>query len=143
MKVVSQNKKAHFNYEIIEKWEAGIELQGWEVKTARANQIDISNAYCSVYKNEIFLKEAFFKSYMLQKNDEFRIRKLLMHKRQIRYIKEKSEREQLTAIPLKAYFNSNSQLKIEICLAKGLKKYDKRDKIAKEETQKRLRNFKY
>ncbi|VEU70321.1 SsrA-binding protein [Mycoplasmopsis glycophila] len=138
MKIVSQNKKAHHDYEILEKYEAGLVLEGWEVKTARSNKIDISNAYCSIYKNEVYLKDSFFKQYMLLKNDEYRDRKLLLHKREIRKIKQKIETLQLTIIPLKIYFHK-SYLKIEIALAKGLRKYDKRAKIAKEETEKKLK----
>ncbi|MEA4134543.1 MULTISPECIES: SsrA-binding protein [unclassified Mycoplasma] len=138
MKIISTNKKAHHNYEIIDKYEAGIELLGWEVKSARANSIDISNAFCSIYKGEMYLKEAYFKQYMHVKADEFRDRKLLLHKNEIRKIKFATESQSLTIIPLKMYFNSSSRIKVEIALAKGLKKYDKRQQIIKDEVNKKL-----
>ncbi|VEU76161.1 SsrA-binding protein [Mycoplasmopsis columboralis] len=137
MKIISSNKKAFRDYEILDKYEAGISLLGWEVKSCRANQVDLSNAYCSIYKNEIYLKEAFFNKYMLLKVDETRERKLLLHKNEIRKLKFTLETQQVTLIPLKLYF-TKGKVKVEIAVAKGLKKYDKRDKIAKEETQKRL-----
>ncbi|QGZ97297.1 SsrA-binding protein [Mycoplasma sp. NEAQ87857] len=138
MKIVSNNKKAFRDYEIVEKYEAGMQLLGWEVKSARASQIDLTNAYCSIYKNELYLKEAFFKQYMLVKCDETRDRKLLMHKKEIRKLKQTLDTLSVTLIPLKIYFNNQSRLKIEIAIAKGLKKYDKRAKITKEETNKRI-----
>ncbi|WP_406614434.1 SsrA-binding protein [Mycoplasma corogypsi] len=138
MKIITKNKRAHHDYEIIDKFEAGMELLGWEVKTARANQVQINAAFCSIYKDEIYLKNANFKQYMLVKCDETRDRKLLLHKSEIRKIKHKSESLKLTIIPLAMYFNKNSKIKLEIALARGLKKHDKRDKIIQEETQKRL-----
>ncbi|MHA3786526.1 SsrA-binding protein [Mycoplasma sp. VS30B] len=138
MKIVANNKKAFRDYEIIEKFEAGIELMGWEVKSARASSIDITNAFCSIYKGEMYLKEAYFKQYMQVKCDETRDRKLLLHKNEIRKIGFKEDTQRLTIIPLKIYFNEQSRLKVEIALARGLKKYDKRAKIIKEEVNKKI-----
>ncbi|SJZ49536.1 SsrA-binding protein [Mycoplasmopsis verecunda] len=138
MKIVANNKKAYRDYEIIEKYEAGIELMGWEVKSARASSIDLSNAYCSIYKGEMYLKEAYFKQYMQVKCDETRERKLLLHKNEIRKIGFKEDTQRLTIIPLKIYFNHQSCVKVEIALARGLKKYDKRAKIIKEEVNKKI-----
>ncbi|WP_027120992.1 SsrA-binding protein [Mycoplasma leonicaptivi] len=140
MKIVSNNKKAYHDYEILDKYEAGIQLLGWEIKSARASSITINNAFCSIYKNEMYLKEAFFKQYMNVKCDETRDRKLLMNKFEIRKLKQILDAQQVTLIPLKVYFNNKSLLKVEIGLARGLKKYDKRQKIAKEETQKRIKD---
>ncbi|WP_426461164.1 SsrA-binding protein [Mycoplasma hafezii] len=141
MKIVSQNKKARHNYEILDTYTAGIALEGWEVKTARVNAIDISNSYCSIYKGEIWWKDSFFNSYMLQKNDEYRDRKLLMNKKEILKIKNICEAKNTTIVPLKLFFNNKNYLKLEIGIAKGLKKYDKRDKIIKEENQKYLKKY--
>ncbi|QCZ36489.1 SsrA-binding protein [Mycoplasma nasistruthionis] len=138
MKIISTNKKAHRDYEILDKLEVGLELMGWEVKSARANSIDLSNAFCSIYKDEMYLKEAYFKQYMNVKCDEFRDRKLLLHKKEMLKFKFKADSLSLTIIPLKLYFNKKSLIKLEIALAKGLKKYDKRDKIIKEEVNKRV-----
>ncbi|MHA3838848.1 SsrA-binding protein [Mycoplasma sp. VS1572C] len=138
MKIVANNKKAFRDYEIIEKFEAGIELMGWEVKSARTSSVDITNAFCSIYKGEMYLKEAYFKQYMQVKCDETRDRKLLLHKNEIRKIGFKEDTQRLTIIPLKIYFNEQSRLKVEIALARGLKKYDKRAKIIKEEVNKKI-----
>ncbi|UUD36416.1 SsrA-binding protein SmpB [Mycoplasmopsis citelli] len=137
MKIISNNKKAFRDYEILDKYEAGISLLGWEVKSARASQVNLANAYCSIYKGEMFLKEAHFNKYMLLKVDELRDRKLLLHKSEIAKINFTLETQPLTLIPLKMYFK-NGKIKLEIALAKGLKKYDKRQKLAQEETNKRL-----
>lgn len=139
MKILSSNKRDLRNYEIIDKYECGISLQGWEVKSARATHVSLTNSYCSIYKNEIYLKDAYFGKYMDVKCDEYQDRKLLMHKREIVKLKFENEAKQLTIIPTKIYFNNQSKIKVEIALVIGLKKYDKRDKIAKEETEKRLR----
>ncbi|MFV8471863.1 SsrA-binding protein [Mycoplasma sp. 1458C] len=138
MKIIANNKKAFHDYEIIEKFEAGIELMGWEVKSARASSVDITNAFCSIYKGEMYLKEAYFKQYMQVKCDETRDRKLLLHKNEICKIGFKEDTLRLTIIPLKIYFNEKSRLKVEIALARGLKKYDKRAKIIKEEVNKKI-----
>ncbi|CCP24444.1 SsrA-binding protein [Mycoplasmopsis cynos C142] len=141
MKIISNNKIAFRDYEILERFDTGIVLEGWEVKSARAGEVSLSNAFCSIYKNELWLKESFFKKYMLLKVDETKDRKLLMHKNEIRNLKFKLDTNHVTLIPLKIYFNNKSLIKVEIAIAKGLKKYDKRDKIAKEETQKRLQKI--
>ncbi|WLP85670.1 SsrA-binding protein [Mycoplasma seminis] len=138
MKIIASNKKAFRDYEILEKYEAGISLMGWEVKSARANTVDLTNAYCSIYKGEMYLKEAHFKQYMQVKCDETRERKLLLHKNEIRKIQFKEDSLRLTIIPLKIYFDNHSNIKLEIALAKGLKKYDKRAKIIKEEVNKKI-----
>ncbi|WP_025755268.1 SsrA-binding protein [Mycoplasmopsis cricetuli] len=138
MKIITNNKKVFRDYEILEKFEAGISLQGWEVKSCRANAVDLKNSFCSIYKDELFLKEAHFKKYMLLKVDETQDRKLLMHKHEIKKIKFNLESKQLTLVPLKLYFAKNDKIKVEVALARGLKKYDKRQKIIKEETQKKL-----
>lgn len=129
LKIITNNKRISFDYEILETYEAGISLLGWEVKSARANTVSLSNSFCSIYKNEIFLKDSYFKQYMNVKCNEYRDRKLLLHKSEIQKIKRKIETQELTIVPRKIYFNSSSKIKIEIALVKGLKKYDKRQKI--------------
>ncbi|QZE12183.1 SsrA-binding protein [Mycoplasma sp. Ms02] len=141
MKIICDNKRDARNYEIIEKVECGMELQGWEVKSARANKISLNNSYCSIYKGEMFLKDAYFGQYMLVKADEYRDRKLLLHKREIQQLKFDSEAKQLTIIPLKMYFNKQSKIKLEIALARGLKKHDKRQAIIKREEDKKIRKI--
>ncbi|ATO30741.1 SsrA-binding protein [Mycoplasmopsis bovirhinis] len=138
MKIITTNKNSYRDYEILEKFEAGLALEGWEVKSARAAEVSLTNSFCSIYKNELWLKDAFFKQYMQVKCNETKDRKLLMHKYEIRKLKFKLESQPLTLIPLKLYFNKESTIKIELALARGLKKYDKRAKLAKEEADKRI-----
>ncbi|BBA22372.1 SsrA-binding protein [Mycoplasmopsis bovirhinis] len=138
MKIITTNKNSYRDYEILEKFEAGLALEGWEVKSARAAEVSLTNSFCSIYKNELWLKDAFFKQYMQVKCNETKDRKLLMHKHEIRKLKFKLESQPLTLIPLKLYFNKESTIKIELALARGLKKYDKRAKLAKEEADKRI-----
>ncbi|MGP1451327.1 MAG: SsrA-binding protein [Metamycoplasmataceae bacterium] len=143
-KTISNNKRISFDYEIIDKYEAGISLMGWEVKSARANTISLINSYCSIYKNEIYLKDSYFKQYMNVKCKEFRTRKLLMHKNEIVKLKRKIETEHLTLVPTKIYFNQRSKIKIEIALVKGLKKYDKREKIKARDVERKIeKNLKF
>ncbi|ADE19693.1 SsrA-binding protein SmpB [Mycoplasma crocodyli] len=138
MKIIADNKKERRNYEIFELYEAGIVLEGWEVKSARANKVSLNNSYCSINKEQMWLNESHFSQYMLVKCNEVRERKLLLHKEEIKKIKFKCESKQLTIIPTKIYFKKD-KIKVEIALAKGLKKFDKREKIAKEEVQKNIK----
>ncbi|EFF41611.1 SsrA-binding protein SmpB [Mycoplasmopsis alligatoris] len=138
MKIIADNKKEKRNYEILETIEAGIVLEGWEVKSARASNVSLNTSYCSIKKDEIWLVDSHFSQYMLVKADEKRDRKLLIHKKELLKLKFKSDSKQLTIIPTKIYFKGD-KIKLEIALARGLKKYDKRDKIAKEEVQKQIK----
>lgn len=83
MKIITTNKNAKRDYEILETFEAGMSLDGWEVKSARASEVALTNSFCSIYKNELWLKESFFKQYMQVKCNETQDRKLLMHKNEI------------------------------------------------------------
>lgn len=136
MKIIATNKNAKRNYEILKTFEAGIKLEGWEVKSARASSVELKNAYCNIYKDEVFLKESYFKKYMLLKVEETKNRKLLLHKKEILKIKQELQKN-LSLIPTKIYFNSNSLIKVELALGRGLKKYDKREKLKKEEVEKK------
>ncbi|AAZ43889.1 SsrA-binding protein [Mycoplasmopsis synoviae] len=140
MKIIATNKNAKRNYEILKTFEAGIKLEGWEVKSARASSVELKNAYCSIYKDEVFLKESYFKKYMLLKVEETKNRKLLLHKKEILKIKQELQKN-LSLIPTKIYFNSNSLIKVELALGRGLKKYDKREKLKKEEVEKKLKKI--
>ncbi|AKJ20701.1 SsrA-binding protein [Mycoplasmopsis synoviae] len=140
MKIIATNKNAKRNYEILKTFEAGIKLEGWEVKSARASNVELKNAYCSIYKDEVFLKESYFKKYMLLKVEETKNRKLLLHKKEILKIKQELQKN-LSLIPTKIYFNSNSLIKVELALGRGLKKYDKREKLKKEEVEKKIKKI--
>lgn len=140
MKVISDNRKQVHNYKIIEKHECGIELLGWEVKSARAGTVQLNNSYCFFKKGELLLENATFKKYMLLKVDEQRQRKLLMHKNELLRLYNKKEKYNgSTIIPTKIYFNNQSRIKVEIALAQGLNKIDKRELIKERDNERYLK----
>jgi SsrA-binding protein len=130
IKVVAENRKARFNYSIEETVEAGIMLTGTEVKSARNGKSTIAESYADSKGGEIWLVNANIPEY-LQANrfnhEPRRSRKLLLHKRQINKLIGAIEREGMTLIPLKMYFNEQGRLKLELALAKGKKLHDKRE----------------
>ncbi|UUD37309.1 SsrA-binding protein SmpB [Mycoplasmopsis equigenitalium] len=137
VQVIATNKRQIRNYELLDSFECGIVLTGSEVKSIRAGNIDLTNSYCTIYKDELFLDECYIKEYMLEKSDPTRRRKLLMHKSEIKKIKLQQEKFKLTIV-VKGVYWKNNKIKFQICLARGLKKYDKREKIRKEETDKKI-----
>lgn len=140
MKIIAKNKFARSDYEIIDQYEAGMELKGWEVKSIRKQNVNLKNSFCSFKNHELFISNLHIASWMLEKNDELRARKLLLHKNQLLRIKSKSEQQRLVIIPL-AIGWSNGKIKIEIALAKARNKIDKRQAIKEQEIKKRLRNY--
>ena len=135
----SVNKKAYRNYELIEKFEAGMLLLGSEVKSLRAGQADLSGSYARVENNQCWLVGASIAQYQqagIANHEPTRKRKLLLHKSEIRKIRTKLEQRGFTFVPLRIYFNDRGLAKIELALARGKRQYDKRGVIA-ERTQKR------
>jgi len=130
IKVVAENRKARFNYSIEDTIEAGVMLTGTEVKSARNGKSTIAESYADSKGGEIWLVNANIPEY-LQANrfnhEPRRPRKLLLHKRQINKLIGAIEREGMTLIPLKMYFNEQGRLKLELALAKGKKLHDKRE----------------
>ena len=131
MQVIANNKKAFFQYFIIEKIEAGIQLLGDEVKSLRNGKASINEAYAETKKGELFLVNsnisAYEKSANFNRFEPKRIRKLLVSKKDISKLQGKVEKEGMTIIPIKIYFNKKGLAKIEIAIAKGKKLYDKRE----------------
>ena len=129
IKVVAENRKARFNYAIEDTIEAGISLTGTEVKSIRNGKSTIAESYADSKNGEIWLINANIPEY-LQANrfnhEPKRPRKLLLHKKQINKLMGAVEREGMTLVPLKLYFNEKGRAKIEIALARGKKLYDKR-----------------
>jgi len=129
-KVVAENRKARFNYEILDTFEAGISLTGTEVKSLRAGKSTIGDSYAAGYGRELYLYNAYIPEY-LQANrfnhETRRPRKLLMHRREIDRLAAAVEREGMTVVPLKLYFNDKGRAKVEIALARGKKTHDKRE----------------
>lgn len=133
-KVVADNRKARFNYEIGEAFEAGIALTGSEVKSLRAGKATIAESYADARGGEIWLINANIPEYLQAGRDNHapkRPRKLLLHKRQINKLIGAVERQGFTVVPLKLYFNARGRAKVEVALARGKKLHDKRDTLKK------------
>jgi SsrA-binding protein len=130
IKVVADNRKARFNYEIGEVFEAGIALTGTEVKSLRQGKATIAESYADARRGEIWLVNANIPEYLQASRFNHapkRPRKLLLHKRQINKLAGAVDREGMTIVPLKLYFNEKGRAKIEIALARGKKLHDKRE----------------
>ena len=141
MKVLSENKKAYFNYQILEKYEAGIALNGQEVKSIKLGRINLLGSYVIIRNSEVYLIGASVPPYQ-PKNapsdyDPQRTKKLLLRKTEIDYLFGKSQQKGLTIVPIKVYTN-NGKIKVEIGIGKGKKEFDKRETIKKRETQKEM-----
>ena len=136
VKIVATNRKARFNYDIKEKYEAGIELKGTEVKSIRKGKINITDGYASIDNMECMLKQVHISPYE-QGNifnvDSMRVRKLLLHKSEISYLLGQTMQKGFSLIPLSVYFK-NGKVKVEIGLCQGKKNYDKRHDIEKRES---------
>ena len=133
------NKKAYRNFELIEKFEAGLKLLGTEVKSLRAGQADLNGSYARFEDEECWLVGASIAHYEqagVRNHEPLRKRKLLLHKTELRKVRVKLEQRGFTFVPLRIYFNDRGLAKIELALARGKRQYDKRKTIA-ERTQKR------
>lgn len=122
------NKKAHFDYVVLDTYEAGIELKGWEVKSLRLGRASLKDSHVRFMNNEPFLVHAHVTPYQFTRNeeiDETRSRKLLLHKKQMIELKTAAEQQGLTIIPLKIYLKKH-HLKVLIGLARGKKVHEKR-----------------
>lgn len=139
-KVIVKNKFATSDYEILDKYIAGIELKGWEVKSIRAKNVILKNSFCSFKQNELFVSNICIKSWMLEKNDEFRPRKLLLHKNELIRILTNVEKFKCTIIPLSLLWENN-KIKLEIAVARRRNKVDKRQAIKEKDIQKRLKKI--
>ncbi len=137
-KVIADNRKARFEFEIGEVFEAGLQLVGTEVKSLRANKAAIGEAYVSPENGEIWLINSHIPEY-LQANrfnhEPRRHRKLLLHRRQMDQLMHAVQRDGMTVVPLKLYFNERGVAKLEIALARGKKLHDKRETEKKRDWQ--------
>ena len=135
VKIISNNKKAYFDYFIDEKFEAGIELKGTEVKSLRMGQCSIKEAFVALENGEVIIRQMHIPPYEkgnIFNKDPLRPRKLLLHKYEINKIVGQSKQKGSTVVPLRVYFK-DSLVKVEIGLARGKKLYDKRKDIAKKD----------
>ena len=142
MKILAQNKKAFFDYQILEKYEAGISLLGHEVKAVKTGRISIQGAYIIMRREEPFLIGANIPPYQPKNTpsnyNPQRDRRLLLKKKEIKTLLGKKKEQGLTLVPLKVYTRDNL-VKVQIALAKGKKKFDKRETIKKRENQRRIK----
>lgn len=130
LKVVADNRKARFHYEIGQIFEAGIALSGTEVKSLRGGKATIGESYAGEQGGEMFLVNAYIPEY-LQANrfnhEPRRPRKLLLHRKEVNKLVAAVQREGMTVVPLKIYFNARGRAKVELALARGKKLHDKRE----------------
>ena len=146
MKILAKNRKAYFNYEILEKIEAGISLIGQEVKSVKNGQINLSSAVAVINNNmEVFLLNANippFQPLNAKNYDAERPRKLIMRKEEIKKLLGKTKEKGLTLVPLMVY-TKNALIKLELGLGKTKKKFDKREAIKKRDFEREKRSLKY
>ena len=136
-----QNKKAKFDYEILDAYEAGIVLTGTEIKSIREGKAQLKDSYAVIKNGEVFLLNMHISHYEqgnIFNHDETRTRKLLLHKKEILKLRDRLEIEGLTLVPIKLYFKGN-KAKILIGIAKGKKTYDKRESIKKRDIDRDLK----
>lgn len=139
--IVARNRKARHDFEILEAYEAGISLIGGEVKSLRSGKLTLSEAYATVVEGEVILKNLHIPPYLMASDQPAapnRDRRLLLHKREIRKITKSIEEKGLTLIPLTVYFKG-ALVKIELAVARGRKKYDKREEIARRESEREMK----
>lgn len=136
-KLILKNRKAYYDYEILETFEAGIALLGTEVKSIRAGRIDIKDAFARVLRDELWLMNAHISPYShgnINNHEPLRDRKLLLNRNEINKITGQMSKKGLAIIPLSMYFKEG-RVKVEIALAKGKKFYDRREDIKKRDIQ--------
>jgi SsrA-binding protein len=139
-KVIATNRKAHFEYFLLEHFEAGISLQGSEIKSIRAGQISLSEAYVKVDEREAWLMNAHVAPYdpaSRNNHDPKRPRRLLLHRRQIREMWDAVRQKGVTVIPVRVYLKEG-RAKLDIAIAKGKKLYDKRSEMAKRDAEREM-----
>jgi SsrA-binding protein len=145
-KNITVNRKARHEYTILQTYEAGIVLQGTEVKALRQGKANLVDSYATLKENEVWLVSAHISPYEqgnINNHEPTRTRKLLMNRSEIRKLIGKTKEKGLTLIPLRLYFK-NGKVKVELALAKGKKVYDKREAIAKRDMQRNQeRKIKY
>ncbi len=137
---VIQNRKAYHDYFVLEEYEAGIELFGTEVKSIRQGKVNLKDAWCNIVNGEIFANGMHISPYEqgnIFNRDPLRVKKLLMHKKEINRLYGTVKQDGLSLIPLSVYF-SKGKAKVKIGLCKGKKLYDKRDVAAKKDAQRNI-----
>ena len=140
IKEIASNRKAFHDYFVLERFEAGIELFGTEVKSIRAGQVNLKDSYCTIREGELFVRGMHVSPYEkgnIFNRDPVRIRRLLMHKREIRKLHALIKQDGYTLVPLSVYFK-DARVKVEVGLCKGKKNYDKREASAQRDAAREI-----
>ena len=142
IKIITNNKKAHFNYFLEQFFECGIELKGSEIKSLRQNNCSLNDSYVIIKKREAFILNMHIAQYdksSIFNHEELRTRKLLLHKKEILKIENSIKLDRYTCVPTKVYFKKG-KCKVEIAIAKSKKLYDKRETIKERDLKRTLKN---
>lgn len=140
-KLIAKNRRAFHDYEIVETYEAGIVLTGTEVCSLRENNCQLTDCFALIRNNEVWLNNLHIAPYShgnIANVDPDRKRKLLLHRREIRTLTQKTQEKGMALVPLKIYFDHNSRVKVEIALARGKKLYDKRAAMAERDSKREI-----
>jgi len=140
MRIISRNRKAEYQYDLDDKFDAGLVLKGTEVKSIKNGKASISEAYCVVREGEVFIKNMYIKpsEFATYYNHEpRRRRKLLLHKHEINKLARKTKKSGYTIIPIELFVNESGWIKIVIALAKGRHEYDKKRYLQEKDAQRR------
>ena len=142
VRTVAVNKHVSHDYEILERFEAGLALQGSEVKSIREGRISLKESYADIKNGEIFLVKCHINPYEaanIFNHDPLRDRKLLLHGREIRRLSGKIQERGLTLVPTRVLINERGKIKLELALVRGKREYEKRDAIKKRDTDREIR----
>jgi SsrA-binding protein len=149
MKVITVNKKARYNYEILDKYEAGIVLLGSEIKAIREGRVNLKDAYVDIRHGEAFLLNSHIGLYSnasYNNHEPERERKLLLHKQELMKLERRVKARGVTIVPMRMFFNVKGYVKVEIGTAKGKREYEKKQKIKdreiKREVERELKHYK-
>ena len=140
IKVIAKNKRATFDFQLLEKFEAGLVLTGTEIKSVRDHQVNLQRSYVQARKDELWLVDMHIAPYVHgthENHDPVRPRKLLLHRREINKIMDQLAQKSLTVVPTRLYLK-DGRAKVEIALARGKQKQDKRQDIAKRDDERRM-----
>jgi len=138
---IAKNRRALHEYEILETYEAGIELTGAEVRSLRENNCQLTDCFALIRGGEAWLHNVHIAPYShgsISNGDPDRKRKLLLHRREIRLLEQKTREKGLTLVPLSIYFNEKSLVKVELAVARGKKLHDKRQSMAQRDAQREI-----
>lgn len=140
-----KNKKAYHNYELIERYTAGIQLQGTEIKSIRQGKVSLGESYCVFHKNELFIRGLQIAEYAwasYNSHEPGRERRLLLNRKELNKLQRKVKESGLTIVTLRIFISDYGYAKLEIALAKGRKEYDKREVLKKKDTQREMDRLK-